>query len=412
MTARRPTAADGKERPMRAPLALCALAAILLAGCTTAGPTPASTSIVAAPAPTPLVQPVVRMDEAPADAVPWSQVGPGWVLATWSPLTGHRPGEGGPDQPGPDTVTVTLFLVAPDGARYPVTTFPPSRGGAPELIDWSGDKTRALFATSGMTRRVTEVDLRTGAQRTIPLTDSSAYPRYTLPDGKALLLTSGAFDQPRSLVRVDLDGREQLDYPVGQDFGGVLSHPDGTELVVGARTGLALMGNDGTPGATLPVAGQTDCGPVRWWDADATVVLAGCGGHRSQLWLVPVDGAAPRALTAPNDGQHGTDLGDVNAWELPAGTFVQALGACGVVYLAELDADGTTTEVDVPDVQGGTIVVVGVNGDSLRLQAKAACGGGLSLVDYNPSTDTSTVLLGGPLNGGGVIDAVAFKGQR
>jgi hypothetical protein len=141
-------------------------------------------------------------------------------------------------------------------------------------------------------------------------------------------------------------------------------------------------------------------------------VLASCGDATSQLWLVPVDGSMSTALTAPNDRQTGPDYGDVAAWQLPAGTFVQDLGACGVIYLAKLNSNGTTTEVKVPDVKGGTIEVVGVNGDSLRLQAKAACGGGISLVDYNPSTNTTMTLLGSPLNGGGVISAVAFTGQR
>jgi len=214
------------------------------------------------------------------------------------------------------------------------------------------------------------------------------------------------------MVRTDLTGKEQSSYPIAQDFGGVLSSPDGNELVLGTGSGLALMSNDGTPGDALPVVGQADCRPLRWWDADAKTVLANCGSHPSQLWLVPVDGTAPTALTAPNEGQTGNDLGDVDAWQLPAGTFVQDLGACGVIYLAKLNSDGTTTEVDVPDVRGGSINVIGVNGDSLRLQAKAACGGGRSLVDYNPSANTSTVLLGPPVNGGGVISAMAFKGQR
>ena len=61
--------------------------------------------------------------------------------------------------------------------------------------------------------------------------------------------------------------------------------------------------------------------------------------------------AVPRSLTAPTNGQNsGQDLGDVNAWQLPAGTFVQALGACGLIYLAKLNDDGTTTPVSVPEV--------------------------------------------------------------
>lgn len=388
--------------------ALCTLAAIMLAGA--ANPAPA----LAMPAPsTTEAQPAAHGVEAPASTIPWSQVGPGWVLATWLPVTGHSPGNFTPGDPTPDEVSVMLYLVDPQGGRYPITAFPPQKRGRPELIDWSGDKSRALFSTEVGSTTLTEVDLHTGTQRTIPFDQRYEQPRYTLPNGQALLTTAGAYNQPKSLIRLDLDGHEQFTYPVAPDFGGgYLSTPDGTELVLGGESGgLTLVGNDGTPGRTLPVPGQTTCGPLRFWDADATV-LAKCGGDASRLWLVPIDGSAPTALTAPNDGQTGPDYGDIGAWQLPAGTFVQDVGACGVIYLAKLNADGTTTEVKVPDVKGGTIDVVGVNGDSLRLQAKAACGGGISLVDYNPTTSTTTTLLGSPLNGGGVISAVAFTGQR
>ena len=120
------------------------------------------------------------------------------------------------------------------------------------------------------------------------------------------------------------------------------------------------------------------------------------------------------ALTAPNNGQNGgRDNGDVDAWQLPAGTFVQALGACGVIYLAKLNNDGTTTPVSVPGLSSGkSIEVIGVDGKALDLQAQAACGGGQSLLRYDPEANTSTMLLGPPINGGGVIDAVPYPGQR
>jgi hypothetical protein len=102
----------------------------------------------------------------------------------------------------------------------------------------------------------------------------------------------------------------------------------------------------------------------------------------------------------------------VTAWQLPTGTYVQALGACGVIFLAKLNADGTTSRVSVPDVRGDTVVVVGVNGGDLELQVKGGCGGGQSLLDYNPAAGTTTVLLGPPVNGGGVINALPYPGQR
>jgi TolB protein len=92
---------------------------------------------------------------------------------------------------------------------------------------------------------------------------------------------------------------------------------------------------------------------------------------------------------------------------------VQAEGACGYQFLAKLNADGTTSPVSVAGVdKGRSAIVTGFSGGDLDLLATASCGGGQSLFDYNPGTNTSTVLLGPPLNGGGVIKAVPFAGQR
>jgi TolB protein len=351
--------------------------------------------------------------EAPLSTVPWSQVGPGWMLAMWTPVPGSRPGQTAPPgSPTYQTATATLYLVDPLGGRYPIITFPPpGDGSSPRLVDWSGDGTRALFATDeGGKTVITEVDLRTGTKTTFTVDGTLVTPHYTRPDGKAVLLQSTL---TKSLERVDLAGNHQLTYPVGPDFRGYLAAPDGTRLVLGTASGLALMGNDGVAGKTLPVGGQKDCAPMRWWDAGSTIALARCDGSAgSQLWLVPIDGGTPTALTAPNNGQKGPDYGDISAWQLPAGTYVQASGACGVIYLAKLNGDGTTSPVSVPNVKSETVVVIGVNGGDLDLQAKAACGGGQSVIAYNPSAGTSTVLLGPPVNGGAVMHAIPYPSQK
>ncbi|MGE2816113.1 TolB family protein [Mycobacterium heidelbergense] len=353
--------------------------------------------------------------EAPLSAVPWSQVGPGWMLAMWSPVPGLHHGESPPaGSPTWRTAATTLFLVDPAGGRYPIITFPPPGDGhSPTLDDWSGDGTRALFSATEKGRTVvTEVDLRTGAKTTFT-TENGGSPRYTRPDGRAVLVSRRKGSGPGSLERVDLAGNHQLTYPLAEDFTSYLATADGTRLVVGTASGLALMGNDGVPGKALPIAGQKDCSPTRWWDAGSTIALARCGSSGvSQLWLVPIDGGAPTALTAPNDGHQGPDYGDLNAWQLPTGTFVQAAGACGVVFLAKLNGDGTTSKVSVPEVKDDSVVVVGVNGGDLDLKARAGCGGGQALIDYNPATGTSTVLLGPSVNGGGVINAVPYPGQK
>jgi TolB protein len=354
--------------------------------------------------------------EAPLGAVPWSQVGPGWMLAMWSPVPGLHPGEQAPPgTPTYQTASTTLYLVDPAGGRYSITTFPPPGDGSnPTLADWSGDGTRALFTTTENDNTVlTQVDLRSGAKTTFTVGRNSGTPRYTRPDGKAVLLETSAGLGHASLERVDLAGNHQLTYPVGPDFMGYLPTPDGMQLVLGAGSGLALMGNDGVAGKALPIAGQEECAPMSWWDTASTIAVARCRNSAgSQLWLVPTDGRAPTALTAPNKGDHGPDYGDMSAWQLPTGTYVQAQGACGVIFLAKLNGDGTTSKVSVPQVQSATVVVIGANGGDLELKSAVGCGGGQSLIDYNPAAGTSTVLLGPSVNGGGVITAVPYPGQK
>jgi len=402
-----------------------ALAAVLVAGCSSSTGSDAAHGVAgsaATPSPTTAAQPAAHGVEAAIATIPWSQVGPGWMLATWSPVPGGKPGAPlPPGSPNRETATTTLYLVDSAGGRYPITTFPPpGQQASPELVDWSGDGSHALFDAQYATPPTAIlVDLHTGRQTTLPVQGS---PRYTRPNGKALLLSvpPGLNSKLATLDRVDLAGNHQLTYPtdkLGSPFNGnYLSTPDGMRLVLGTSAGLALMGNAGTPGPTLPIPGQTNCSPLRWWDESSlTTVLAACDapGFTSRLWLAPIDGSPPTALTAVNDGQKGPDLRDVRAWQLPAGTFVQAEGACGYQYLAKLNPDGTTSPVSVSGVEPGrSVIVAGINGADLDLRATASCGGGQSLVDYNPGTNTSTVLLGPPVNGGGVIAAVPFAGQR
>ena len=84
-----------------------------------------------------------------------------------------------------------------------------------------------------------------------------------------------------------------------------------------------------------------------------------------------------------------------------------------MVYLAKLNADGTTTKVSVPEADNDkSVEVVGFDGAALDLHATAACGGGQSLLRFDPGTNTSTVLLGPSVNGGGVSNAEPYPGQR
>jgi TolB protein len=346
------------------------------------------------------------------------------MLATWSPASAGPPP---PGEPTRATSTTTLYLVDPAGGRYPITAFkPPGEMAGPRLVDWSGDGSKALFHTEyAKPPTAIIVDLHTGAQTEFAV---EGRPRFTRPDGAALLLeTPGLFsppsqswpgqNQPGALISADLAGNHLLTYPVGPDFsGGYLSTPDGTRIILGRPSGFSVMGNDGITSKTVSINGQRSCSPLRWWDGNrSTTILMRCTGtddSGTRLWLVPVNGDAPTALTAPNDGQKGPDFGDADAWKLPSGTFVQALGPCGVTYLAKLNADGTTSQVRVPDVSGdSSVFVVGANRNDLQLTAREGCGGSEALVTYDTTEARSTVLLGPSVNGGDVVDVLPYPGQ-
>lgn len=370
---------------------------------------------------------VTHGTEASITDVPWSDVGPGWTLATWSPVTPQMPGrvEAAPGEPTWETASTTLYLVDPTGNRYAITTFAPEDSHSMALLDWSGDGSHALFGDEyPAPDTVISVDLHTGAKTTIQV---NGYPEFTRPDGKAILVSNSyGFDnvRPAVLKRMDLGGNVQMTYPTeqlggtGQFTGNHLESADGTQLVLGTGRSLVVMRNDGTIVRTLAAPmSDGECRAVRWWSAD--VVLSQCtkkAGSASQLWTVPLDGSAPTALTALNSGQGDDpgfkgDYGDGIAWQLPSGTFLQSAGACGTMFLSRLTPDGHTTRVDVPGM-GDSVRVAGMSGDKLELLGKVGCGGTTSLVAYDPATNSSSVLLGPPVNGGGVTEAIPYREEN
>ena len=117
-----------------------ALAAVLVAGCSSSTGSDAAHGVsgsAATPSPTTAAQPAAHGVEAAIATIPWSQVGPGWMLATWSPVPGGKPGAPlPPGSPNRETATTTLYLVDSAGGRYPSTTFPPpGKQASPELVD-------------------------------------------------------------------------------------------------------------------------------------------------------------------------------------------------------------------------------------------------------------------------------------
>lgn len=426
---------------------IVALASALLVGCsqstdstavqaksnTAAASTPASASSAATPADHPDVSHGV---ERGIGGVPWPQVGPGWMLAMWSPVAPHRPGEQpAPAEVDPEKASTTLYLLdLATGNRYNITTFTPEDHG-PQLVDWSGDGSHALFSATyaGETKAIS-LDLHTGERTEVPVDDLT--PEYTRPDGKALLVsTSFNGNEAGTLKRIDMSGHEQLAYPTddlggaGQFSGDYLESPDGTQLVLGtanlgnevvARSdnSLVVMDNNGSIIRTLPVPMQNAyCAPVKWWKP--TVVLAHCTaeqGSGQQLWEVPLDGGKATALTAFNPA-HGHDpgfegnLGNWTAYQVPGGVFLPTAGACGTAFVSRLTPGGYTTRVQIPGISA-SVGLIGVSADRLVVVAGDGCGGGKSLLTFDSVANTSVVLLGPPINGGGVTGARLFPDEK
>jgi TolB protein len=264
---------------------------------------------------------------------------------------------------------------------------------------------------------VTVLQLQTGRSTTFAIaSDGPRSIAFTEPDGLAVI--AGSQVQSNGTIpmeRFDLNGALAYSYPVafpqaGSVEGGALYSPDGTELVLGTARGLEVVTNRGQPVRYLPVrSGAGTCQPIRWWAAG--VVLASCTPPNgiALLWLVPTNGRQPAALTlAPKRGSG--DLGDVDAWSLPSGDYVQDIGPCGYIYLAKLGPTARTSPVRVPGTAPGkSVYVLGAYHAQLALTASLSCSpGSSSLMWFDPGTDVVTPLLGPPANGGSAGQALLF----
>jgi hypothetical protein len=336
----------------------------------------------------------------PAAAAQLPPVGPGWALVLYSAAATAHP-----------SATDTLYLVAPSGSRYPLAQIPDTDASA-RLIAWSGDGTRALAALPG--GAVEQITLASGQMRRVSLPAGVTALGYTRPDGLNILgeSTSGGLT---TLARYTLDGTlaqvlgtwpSSATSAASSVFGtAALEAPSGTFVVVPGSAGLSLVSNLGGVSDVLPVpvSRGASCAPVRWWQDG--VVLAECSGPGiagPRLWLVPVSGARPAALT-PQRSQNGPDYGDINGWQFPGGAlYLQALASCGPPFLASANRNGTVTPLLIPGV------VVAQAGQWLLTEQAGGCVGSTSLLWFNPATHAERWVFRTPAADTGVISAAAF----
>lgn len=344
---------------------------------------------------------------APASAapasVPWQKAGPGWAIALYSasslPLA--KPVKRG---------AITLYLTSPTGQKYPFYRFAASKSEQ-NLIGWSGDRQRVLVETSTTRNQYVQISLATGkivSRFTLP---STVFPLlYTRPDGLALL-TLRQQGSSTQIVRYDLAGHQQLVLASGKNLdGSAIDSPSGTEVVVGTRTGLELVSNStGTLIRRLaPSERVTGCYPVRWWSA--STILASCSAagknFESRLWLFPAGGGTAKALTPQRTGT-GFDFGDIAAWKLHSGLFLQALGPAECsISIARQPASGPERQVAVPGYASADIATA--LGSQLLARVYGSCFTSASLAWFNLTTRSLSYVIHAPANVVGVQLVIPF----
>ena len=275
------------------------------AGSTTTNTTASTTTSTTLP---PWADPVFP-EALPPEAIPWEEVGVGWLLVRYR-------------QPFPEvwdpTAREALFLINPGNTMYAV-----SEWDRAEILDWSPEGRRVLIF-DGM---LEVIDLRDGTKSAIPAVfptgdDFRVDARFTWPTGRDVVVRLVDWDDRMVLECLEIDGTlfaqladfdlPSYDYsdpdyvPQGITW---LYAPTGTEVVVATRDRISLLSNQGAVIRPLATPGL-GCTLSRWWDQGS--VLAACydpdwaaspcwnqgptPGGRS-LWSVPIDGSAATRLT-------------------------------------------------------------------------------------------------------------------
>jgi hypothetical protein len=337
--------------------------------------------------------------QAVAAGVPWARVGPGWVLAEYWPARELSGGQVKAAAP-------TLYLIDPAGLRYVLHRWPATKN-PPYVLDWSGDKTRALIGFEGSSK-LEQLTLATGQASPVRLPAKVEPLGYTRPTGQGLLGLRAAGSRFQ-LARYSLTGSLVQVLATGPDDETAVYSPSGQTLAVAGATGVQLVSNSGGVLRTLPVpgTGSDGCLPARWWNA--TTILATCvakGARRDRLWLVPASGARPAALTAQH-GKHSADPGDLDAWRLSAGLYLQSLKASGSGLIFRQAAGAAVRPVTVPATSDNNWILA-ADGARLLIGAETPCWTSRSLLWFSPSTGKEQFLFKTPHKLAGVLGDTAY----
>ena len=328
-----------------------------------------------------------------ASLVPVSKVGLGWSIAEYSTA---------PIPPKKGKGVTTLYAVSPQGKKYKFYSWPAASQSAAsyQVVDWSGDGQRVLVAN--FRNDFEQISVATGKViDKFKLPNGVAAVGYTRPQGENVLAADPLGDGFR---RYDFTGH--LTQVLTTKGFAAIESPDGTSVIVGTKSGLQEVSNSGAviKNVNTPI-GVVGCQPQRWWNA--TTVLANCnakhGPGAPRLWLFSMTTGHVSALTAQRSGPI-LDQGDIDAWKLTSGVYLQSLGPCGVEYVGNLAGK----KVSLPGVSYASYHIVTGQGSSLLVEADNGCSAGASLVWFNPGAKKVSWVFHSPKNIIGVEEAVPF----
>lgn len=338
----------------------------------------------------------------PRTAIPWDEVGAGWHVLTYDPSEAYPTG-GTDDRYGP----TVLYLADPEGGLYEVASWEPDT--FPVLVD--ATPTAALVMTRTATSEVDtyfRIELESGEStqvRTVDFNESSVLEygmlaSLTRPTGDNLVMHRAEAGRewlerqaPDGSVlsvvyeRTRVDDQTDLSWLYGWD---------GTFLVVGDNDTLQMVAIDGTPIGEMWVPPDTQCQPVRWWEADTALVrchqtdpvtaLVDTDGnphlHYDWLWLIPTDGSNGTELTSiPKEPTIVVDFGYRDAWPVDNGVLLQWTGDCGAAEVRTAEGSGNGLPIDWPEEMGPlSSSLLDVRDRTVALFAWEGCGGAVGVL--------------------------------
>ena len=299
---------------------------------TTAPPATTQPTATLPPPPELSLQPVDDDPRLPAaepyEAIPWGEIGPGWILATLQ--ANHT-------DPG-SIVPYGLYLIGPDDVHYAVGTAG-GYGWSFRLQAWSPDGLRFLavmWSEADEAENLWLGDLETHGMTLLRQGDQHAWTSGGfVGDGHLVVITGSenrstiellSLESGQTNLLID-EARPASSGGTDMIYYGASWVAVGSHLVTVDSTTIQLRDLDGAVVATLDLPAPA-CTAVRTWDAATALVMCadttgttdpefeawGYDASRG-LWLVPLDGSAATKLAGPGRFGDALAIGDTVVFE-------------------------------------------------------------------------------------------------